>query len=106
MNGENHLTCHCGQHVSLKDILQRGRFSRPTSPGFIYVKFRCSHCKRLGERFIPQEDFPSPAASPEVTGEERSRFEAMGGIGLNELIDFHFQLNADPLKGLVAVREK
>lgn len=106
MNTDSVITCHCGQRVQEKDILQHGRFPRLMSPGFLYVKFRCSHCKRLGERFIPQHagDGASAVAGTDVSGDEIIRFKAMGEIDLDEVIDFHFQLDCLPLGDLVGRR--
>lgn len=103
MSTEATITCHCGQQLLPKDILQRGRFPRLLSPGFVYVKFRCPRCKRLGERFVPQEPLGREArsGSADITIVERSRFEAMGRIDLDEVIDFHFQLDNQPLGDLI-----
>jgi hypothetical protein len=76
----------------------------------MYLKFRCSRCKRLGERFIEQEkwddsilrDIPS-----ELTGEEKKRFEGMGRISIDEEIDFHFELEKpEVLQSLTRPAEK
>jgi hypothetical protein len=103
MNTETVITCHCGQRVQGKDVLQHGRFPRLMSPGFLYVKFRCSRCKRLGERFIPQAagDAVPPMPGLEVSNDEFRQFKAMGEIDLDEVIDFHFQLESCPLRDLV-----
>lgn len=103
MSTEATITCHCGQQLLPKDILQRGRFPRLLSPGFVYVKFRCPRCKRLGERFIPQEPMPPLVSGfrQELSIGERARFEAMGGIDLDEVIDFHFELDSQPLRDLI-----
>ena len=107
MNTESVIICHCGQRVLEKDILQHGRFPQLMSPGFLYVKFRCSRCKRLGERFIHQDAGDAKAAMPgsETTGEENLRFKAMGEIDLDEVIDFHFELESLPLCDLTGSRK-
>ncbi|HEY3413450.1 MAG TPA: hypothetical protein VGM51_10405 [Armatimonadota bacterium] len=103
MDTETVITCHCGQIVQEKDILQHGRFPRLMSPGFLYVKFRCPRCKRLGERFVPQGAGSGRAARAglEISGDDAIRFKAMGDIELDEVIDFHFQLESRPLRDLV-----
>jgi DNA-directed RNA polymerase subunit RPC12/RpoP len=91
------IRCHCGQRIVSKDVLQRSWYVRVFGPSFMYLKFRCSRCKRLGERFIEQEkwddavlrDIPS-----ELKGEEKKRFEQMGKITVDEEIDFHFELES------------
>jgi hypothetical protein len=64
----------------------------------MYLKFRCSRCKRLGEKFVEQDkwddtilrDIPS-----ELSLDEKKRFDRMGSISVDEEIDFHFSLD-DP----------
>ena len=89
------IRCHCGQRIVSKDVLQRSWYVRVLGPSFMYLKFRCSRCKRLGERFIEQEkwddsvlrDIPS-----ELSSDEKKRFEQMGRITVDEEIDFHFEM--------------
>jgi DNA-directed RNA polymerase subunit RPC12/RpoP len=90
------IRCHCGQRIVSKDVLQRSWYVRVFGPNFMYLKFRCSRCKRLGEKFIEQEkwddavlrDIPS-----EITHDEKKRFEHMGKITVDEEIDFHFEMD-------------
>jgi DNA-directed RNA polymerase subunit RPC12/RpoP len=103
------IRCHCGQRIVAKDVLQRSWYVRVFGPSFMYLKFRCSRCKRLGERFIEQEkwddsilrDIPS-----ELTSDEKKRFQALGKITVDEEIDFHFELEKpEALKGLTRKTE-
>jgi len=72
----------------------------------VYVKFRCSRCKKLGEQFIKQEEWEEGILKDvaiEITSEERDTFSTRGPIDINEVIDFHFQLeNLSDLKSLEA----
>jgi DNA-directed RNA polymerase subunit RPC12/RpoP len=104
------IRCHCGQRIVAKDVLQRSWYVRVFGPSFMYLKFRCSRCKRLGERFIEQEkwddsilrDIPS-----ELSQEEKKRFEGLGKITIDEEIDFHFELEKpEVLQSLTKVPEK
>ncbi|MHB9035321.1 MAG: hypothetical protein ACYC64_01550 [Armatimonadota bacterium] len=89
------IKCNCGQRVLAKDVMQTGYYLRLIGPSFVYVKFRCSRCKKLGEQFVKQEewedgilhDIPS-----EVEPEEKPVFEKMGSIDIHECIDAHFEL--------------
>jgi DNA-directed RNA polymerase subunit RPC12/RpoP len=89
------IRCHCGQRIVAKDVLQRSWYVRVFGPSFMYLKFRCSRCKRLGEKFIEQDkwddtilrDIPS-----ELSIDEKKRFDKMGVITVDEEIDFHFSL--------------
>lgn len=104
MSSKPQVTCHCGQRILMKDILKKGVFFRVFGPSFVYVKFRCSHCKRLGERFVPQEHWEAGAfrdVPKETSREERLRLAALGEIDLDEMIDFHHQLHTLPLRELL-----
>jgi DNA-directed RNA polymerase subunit RPC12/RpoP len=92
------IRCHCGQRIVAKDVLQRSWYVRVFGPSFMYLKFRCSRCKRLGEKFVEQDkwddtilrDIPS-----EMSLDEKKRFDKLGRISVDEEIDFHFALD-DP----------
>src|SRR5262249_17564381 len=96
--------CLCGRRVGAKDVLRGSWYVRVFGPSFMYLKFRCSRCKRLGEKFIEQDkwddtilrDIPS-----ELSIDEKKRFDKLGPISVDEQIDFHFSLD-DPavLSGL------
>jgi hypothetical protein len=90
------IKCNCGQRVLAKDVLQTGYYLRLTGPSFVYVKFRCSRCKKLGEQFVRQEEWEDGILSEttcEVTPEEKEHFDRMGKIDVNECIDAHFTLD-------------
>jgi len=98
-----HLTCPCGERIERKDVLHQGRCLRLFSPRFVYVKFRCSHCKRLGERFVPrdqwEEDKPE-VSRLELSAEEAERLADLGAISVDEVVDFHFLLEGCTLADL------
>jgi phage FluMu protein Com len=87
-----------------RDVMQTGYYLRLFGPSFVYVKYRCSRCKKLGEQFIKQEEWDSGIlrdANVEVNAENREQYEALGPIDINEVIDFHFALEEmSDLKGL------
>jgi DNA-directed RNA polymerase subunit RPC12/RpoP len=104
------VRCHCGQRIVAKDVLQRSWYVRVFGPSFMYLKFRCSRCKRLGEKFIEQDkwddtilrDIPS-----ELSLEEKKRFDRMGRISIDEQLDFHFEMEKPEVLGdLVRQYEK
>jgi DNA-directed RNA polymerase subunit RPC12/RpoP len=92
------IRCNCGQRIVSKDVLQRSWYVRVFGPSFMYLKYRCSRCKRMGEKFVEQDkwddsilrDIPS-----ELSLDERKHFETLGKISVDEAIDFHFNLE-DP----------
>jgi DNA-directed RNA polymerase subunit RPC12/RpoP len=90
------IKCNCGHRVLAKDVLQTGYYLRLIGPSFVYVKFRCSRCKKLGEQFVRQEEWEDGILSEcqaEISAEEKERFDRMGKIDLNECIDAHFTLD-------------
>ena len=100
------LKCHCGQSVSRRDVMQRGFYMRHYGPSFVYIKFRCSRCKKLGEQFVKQEEWEENALSEisaEFTPVEASRFQELGAITLEEMNAFHHSL--DSLNSLSQVAE-
>ena len=104
------IKCNCGQRIGQKDVMQTGYYMRMFGPSFVYVKFRCSRCKKLGEQFVKQEDWEDGIlkdATTEVSTTERERFESLGPIDVREMVDFHYALeNLGDLSDLKAQFEK
>jgi hypothetical protein len=76
-------------------------------PSFVYVRFRCSRCKKLGEQFVKQEDWENGIlkdATTEVAEDEKSRFANLGPIEMQEMAAFHKEL--DGLGDLKALRDE
>lgn len=89
------LKCNCGQRIFSRDVMQQGYYVRQFGPSYVYIKFRCCRCKKLGEHFIKQEDWEEGLlrdASTELNPSEKSRFESLGKITVDEMIDFHYRL--------------
>lgn len=100
------IKCNCGQRILAKDVMQTGYYLRLIGPSFVYVKFRCSRCKKLGEQFVKQEEWEDGIlhdVPSEVTPDEKTRFDSMGGIDIHECIDAHFKL--EKLDGLSELLE-
>lgn len=76
--------------------MQTGYYLRLFGPSFVYVKFRCSRCKKLGEQFVKQEEWEDGIlrdVPTEQSTDEKSKFENMGPIDIHEAINAHFQLD-------------
>jgi len=89
------INCNCGQRILARDVMQTGYYLRLIGPSFVYVKYRCSRCKKLGEQFVKQEEWEDGIlceAPSEMSSEERERFDQLGGIDIHECIDAHFKL--------------
>ncbi len=89
------LNCHCGQRIVRRDVMQQGYYVRQFGPSYVYIKYRCSRCKKLGEHFIKQEDWEDGLLheiTSEVSDPERNRFSQLGRISLEEMRSFHHAL--------------
>ncbi len=90
------IKCNCGQRILAKDVMQTGYYLRLFGPSFVYVKYRCSRCKKLGEQFVKQEEWEEGILNDtpsEVQPDEQKRFDGMGKIDIYECIDAHFELD-------------
>ena len=100
------LKCQCGQRIIRRDVMQQGYYVRQMGPSFVYIKYRCSRCKKLGEHYVKQDEWEDNLLqenSTEVTMTERDRFTELGAITLNEMKEFHFTLESldkipDPMR--------
>lgn len=86
------LKCHCGQRVLRRDVMQQGYYMRQYGPSYVYIKFRCSRCKKLGEHFVKQEEWEEGAlaeTATEISPNESERVAKLGAITLDEMREFH-----------------
>jgi hypothetical protein len=75
--------------------MQQGYYMRQFGPSYVYIKYRCSRCKKLGEHFVKQEEWEENLlheTTSEVMENERSRFTQLGAITLDEMKQFHHAL--------------
>jgi hypothetical protein len=101
------IRCNCGQRIFSRDVMQQGYYVRQFGPSYVYIRFRCSRCKKLGEHFVKQEDWEDGILRDEPTelsANERKRFEHLGTITVDEMVQFHYAL--DRLDRLPSSREK
>lgn len=95
------LKCPCGQRIVRRDVMQQGYYVRQFGPSYVYIKYRCSRCKKLGEHFVKQEEWEDNLlheVTSEVSEDERTRFSSLGEITLDEMRNFHHAL-----EGLAAI---
>jgi DNA-directed RNA polymerase subunit RPC12/RpoP len=100
------IKCNCGQRVIAKDVMQTGYYLRLFGPSFVYVKYRCSRCKKLGEQFVKQAEWEDGILSDllcELSPDETHKFKGMGKIDIHECIDAHFEL--EKISSLSELRE-
>ena len=96
------IRCRCGHRIVQRDVIQTGLHLTIVGPSFIYIRYRCGRCKRLGEKLVQEDTWDPAVLRPTVrTSDEssRRRFEKMGEITPEEVIEFHYALariSADP----------
>ena len=83
--------------------MHAGYYPRVFGPSVVLVRYRCSRCKKLGERFVKQEEWESGIfrdVLSETTLDEKSRFDTLGPIAMGELARFHDELASVDLSEL------
>ncbi len=91
------LKCHCGQRIVRRDVMQQGYYMRQLGPSYVYIKFRCSRCKKLGEHFVKQEEWEDGLlheTTNEITEGERTQLTGLGAITFEEMRQFHQELES------------
>jgi len=100
------IKCNCGQRVGQRDVMQTGYYPRMFGPSFVYVRYRCNRCRKLGEQFVKQEEWENGIlrdAASETKNGEKERFATLGAIQVSEQADFHRELDGlSDLSGLRA----
>jgi len=100
------IKCNCGQRILANDVMQNGYYLRLFGPSFVYVKYRCSRCKKLGEQFVKQKEWEDGILSDapsEMSPDENMKFKGLGKIDIHECIDAHFEL--EKISSLSELRE-
>jgi DNA-directed RNA polymerase subunit RPC12/RpoP len=93
------VRCRCGHQILAKEVLRTDLYERRAPEGntreFVYVKYRCQHCKRIGEAFVPESRWDRSILEPEhteLTEAEREHFQDISPISSEEILDFHCEL--------------
>ena len=105
--GRTAIRCSCGQRIGQREVMHAGYYPRMFGPSFVLVRYRCSRCKKMGEKFVKQEEWESGIlrdAATEATSEEANRFLEMGPIRMSELASFHRDLEG--LADLESLRQE
>lgn len=86
------VRCRCGHQVLGREILRSQPCEKPSGAEAIYVKFRCRRCKKIGEAFVPHEEWTPDmfdVPNDEMKSDERDRFVGSAAIGSSDVISFH-----------------
>lgn len=91
------VRCRCGHQVLAKEVLRTDLYERPSGREYVYVKYRCQRCKRMGETFVAEHRWDwriFEAARHEFSETESELFSSRAPISSEDVIDLHQQLLA------------
>jgi DNA-directed RNA polymerase subunit RPC12/RpoP len=89
------VRCRCGHQIVAKEVLRTDLYERSSGRDCVYIKYRCSRCKRMGQAFIAENRWDwsiLDAGRSEMSTSERDRFLDETPISAVELLNFHSQL--------------
>ncbi len=89
------VRCRCGHQVLAKEILRTDLYERSSGREYVYVKYRCKRCKRMGEAFVAEHRWDwrmFEESKNELSESETELFSGQAPISSEELLDFHRQL--------------
>ena len=91
------IRCQCGHRVMRRDVLQMRFYLSLFGPSYVSIHYRCGRCKRVGKQLIEEQrwaGFGADRNKEEAAApiEDKKRFEQMGEITPEELVDFHLAL--------------
>jgi len=85
----------CGHRILAREIMRTDLYERAPGQNYVYVKFRCRRCKRLGQTFVPEARWDWTLLEPardELSETERERLFNTEPISETELLDFSVTL--------------
>ena len=86
------VRCRCGHQVLAKEVLRTDLYERPSGREYVYVKYRCKRCKRVGETFIAENRWDwriFEVPQNEMSESEFEAFAEQNPITSEDLLDFH-----------------
>jgi DNA-directed RNA polymerase subunit RPC12/RpoP len=89
------VRCRCGHQIVAKEVLRTDLYERSAGRDCVYIKYRCSRCKRMGQAFVAESRWDwsiLDAGKSELNPNERDRFLDENPISAVELLNFHSQL--------------
>jgi len=97
------ISCPCGQRVTSREVLRTDLYERPNGKDYVYVKYRCRHCKQTGETFIPERTFRwemFEISRDEMSDQERESFAGKEAVSSMDVVDLHQFLKDEAVSGL------
>ena len=86
------VRCRCGHQVLAKEVLRTDLYERPSGREYVYVKYRCKRCKRVGETFVAENRWDwriFEAPQTEMSESELDAFAEQTPISSEDLLNFH-----------------
>lgn len=86
------VRCRCGHQVLAKEVLRTDLYERPSGREYVYVKYRCKRCKRVGETFVAENRWDwriFEVPQNEMSESELEAFADQRPISSEDLLDFH-----------------
>jgi len=102
------ISCPCGQRVTSREVLRTDLYERPNGKDYVYVKYRCRHCKQIGETFIPERTFRwemFEIPRDEMSDQERESFAEREAVSSMDVVDLHQFLKDEAISGLSVLTE-
>lgn len=97
---QNVIRCNCGHRVLGREVLRTEFYERraPDSDSireYVYVKYRCKRCKRMGEKFLSESRWDWKMLEPErneMNDIERDFFLDEEPLSTQDVLELHHQL--------------
>ncbi len=70
MSVKSSIVCACGRRIEGREVLQHGYFMNHWKPIWVFVKYRCSRCRMLGEHLVDYSQWDGSildSDAPDVT---------------------------------------
>jgi DNA-directed RNA polymerase subunit RPC12/RpoP len=89
------VRCRCGHQVLAKEVLRTDLYERPTGREYVYVKYRCRRCKRMGEAFVAESRWDWSILEPQhddMSDAERDLFVDKEPVSELDVREFQYEL--------------
>jgi hypothetical protein len=96
MSATPKIVCACGRRIEGREVLQHGYFMSHWKPVWVFVKYRCSRCRMLGEKLVDYDQWDETALdgeAPEPAFAEAPTFAPLGEIDDEEVRGFAERLS-------------
>jgi len=81
------IVCTCGRRIEGREVLQHGYFMNHWKPVWVFVKYRCSRCRMLGEQLVDYSQWDETVLDSDVA-DVAPAVASLGAIDDDEVRDF------------------